>query len=477
MWSTASVELDKMKVEQIYTNCLAEAAYYIESNGEVAIVDPLREVQQYVDMAERNGAKIKYIFETHFHADFVSGHLDLANSTGAEIVFGPSAETGFDATIAEDGQEFSIGDATLKVLHTPGHTLESSTYLLKDPAGKDYCIFTGDTLFIGDVGRPDLAIKSELTQEDLAGMLYDSLRNKILPLADDVIVYPAHGAGSACGKNMSSETYATLGDQKKNNYALQDISKEDFILELTTGIMPPPAYFPKAALLNKNGYGNINEVVSSGTTRLSPQEALDHQRIGALILDTRSKEEFHKGFIKDSIFIGIDGGFAPWVGTVLLDHKQPIVILSEPGREEEVATRLARVGFDNSIGYIDGGYQAWKDSGLETDLIQSLSAEEVKRLSESAEINLIDSRKPSEFESKRAKIAKNNPLDFIHDQLDRYNKDETYYVHCRSGYRSLIYTSILKKNGINDVVDVDGGFVAMENTEMEMLDFSCSAGN
>jgi len=466
-----------MKVEQIYTNCLAEAAYYIESNGEAAIVDPLREVQQYVDMAAKNGVKIKYIFETHFHADFVSGHVDLARQTGAEIVFGPSAETGFEAIIAEDGQEFSIGDLSLKVMHTPGHTLESSTYLLRDTEGKDHCIFTGDTLFIGDVGRPDLAIKSALSQEDLAGMLYESLRNKIMPLSDEVIVYPAHGAGSACGKNMSSETFATLGDQKKNNYALQDISKEEFIRELTTGILPPPAYFPKAALLNKNGYENIEEVVIAGTTKLTPEEALKCQKNGALILDTRSKTEFHKGFIKDSIFIGIDGGFAPWVGTVILDNQQEIVILADEGRQSEVATRLSRVGYDNSIGYIHGGYRAWLDAGLETDAITTIPATELQQLLIGSSINLIDSRKPSEYEAQHARVASNNPLDFIHEQLERYNKDEKYYVHCRSGYRSLIYTSILKKNGIHDVVDIEGGFVAMEQTGIEMTDLSCSSGN
>ena len=464
-----------MKVEQLYTNCLAEAAYYIESNGEAAIVDPLREVQQYVDMAKNNNVKIKYIFETHFHADFVSGHVDLAKKTGAQIVFGPTAETGFEIIRASDGQEFSIGDLTLKVLHTPGHTPESTTYLLKDMNGKDHCIFSGDTLFIGDVGRPDLAIKGALTQEDLAGLLYDSLRNKILPLADDVIVYPAHGAGSACGKNMSSETYATLGNQKKTNYALQALSKAEFVKELTTGILPPPAYFPQAAKLNKEGYHNVDDVVRQGSRSMSAQEAHERQAKGALILDTRNKSGFHKGFVKGSIFIGIDGGFAPWVGTVILNNEQEIVVLAEPGREEEVATRLARVGYDNAVGYIEGGFEAWQAMGFELDFIPSIGAEELFQLTQVNEINLIDARKPSEFEAEHASIAVNKPLDFIHNELSTLDKNERYYVHCRSGYRSLIYTSLLKAAGIKDVIDIDGGYVAMQETAIPVTDFSCQS--
>ncbi|MBT4774723.1 MAG: MBL fold metallo-hydrolase [Crocinitomicaceae bacterium] len=464
-----------MKVEQLYTNCLAEAAYYIESNGEAAIVDPLREVQQYVDMAKNNNVKIKYIFETHFHADFVSGHVDLAKKTGAQIVFGPTAETGFEIIRASDGQEFSIGDLTLKVLHTPGHTPESTTYLLKDMNGKDHCIFSGDTLFIGDVGRPDLAIKGALTQEDLAGLLYDSLRDKILPLADDVIVYPAHGAGSACGKNMSSETYATLGNQKKTNYALQALSKAEFVKELTTGILPPPAYFPQAAKLNKEGYHNVDDVVRQGSRSMSAQEAHERQAKGALILDTRNKSGFHKGFVKGSIFIGIDGGFAPWVGTVILNNEQEIVVLAEPGREEEVATRLARVGYDNAVGYIEGGFEAWQAMGFELDFIPSIGAEELFQLTQVNEINLIDARKPSEFEAEHASIAVNKPLDFIHNELSTLDKNERYYVHCRSGYRSLIYTSLLKAAGIKDVIDIDGGYVAMQETAIPVTDFSCQS--
>jgi glyoxylase-like metal-dependent hydrolase (beta-lactamase superfamily II)/rhodanese-related sulfurtransferase len=464
-----------MKVEQLYTNCLAEAAYYIESNGEAAIVDPLREVQQYVDMAKNNNVKIKYIFETHFHADFVSGHVDLAKKTGAQIVFGPTAETGFEIIRASDGQEFSIGDLTLKVLHTPGHTPESTTYLLKDMNGKDHCIFSGDTLFIGDVGRPDLAIKGALTQEDLAGLLYDSLRDKILPLADDVIVYPAHGAGSACGKNMSSETYATLGNQKKTNYALQALSKAEFVKELTTGILPPPAYFPQAAKLNKEGYHNVDDVVRQGSRSMSAQEAHERQAKGALILDTRNKSAFHKGFVKGSIFIGIDGGFAPWVGTVILNNEQEIVVLADPGREEEVATRLARVGYDNAVGYVEGGFEAWQAMGFEIDFIPSIGAEELFQLTQVNEINLIDARKPSEFEAEHASIAVNKPLDFIHNELSTLDKNERYYVHCRSGYRSLIYTSLLKAAGIKDVIDIDGGYVAMQETAIPVTDFSCQS--
>lgn len=466
-----------MKVEQLYTNCLAEAAYYIESNGEAAIVDPLREVQQYIDMAEKNDVKIKYIFETHFHADFVSGHVDLAKKTGAEIVFGPSAETGYKIISAVDGQQFEIGDLTLEVLHTPGHTPESTTYLLKDMSGKDYCIFTGDTLFIGDVGRPDLAIKGSLTKEDLAGMLYDSLRNKILPLSDDLIVYPAHGAGSACGKNMSSETFATLGDQKKNNYALQELTKAEFVKELTTGILPAPAYFPQAAKLNKEGYNNIDAVINQGCRALSATEANDLQSKGALILDTRNKSDFHKGFVKGSIFIGIDGSFAPWVGTVILNNKQEIVVLADTGREEEVATRLARVGYDNAVGYIEGGIVAWKEMGFAMDHIPSIGADELFQLSQSDEINLLDARKPSEFDAEHATIAINKPLDFIHDYIGELSKEDKYYVHCRSGYRSLIYASMLKAAGMNDVVDIDGGYVAMQETKIPITEFSCPSNS
>ncbi len=445
----------------------------MESEGEVAIIDPLREVQPYIDKANERGAKIKYIFETHFHADFVSGHLDLAEKTGAQIVYGPTAETGYDTIVAKDGQTFQLGKVTIEVMHTPGHTPESSTFLLRDETGKEHCIFTGDTLFIGDVGRPDLAIKGSLTQEDLAGQLYDSLRSKILPLPDDVLVYPAHGAGSACGKNMSSETFSTLGEQKANNYALQEMSKEEFVKELTTGILPPPAYFPKAAMLNKNGYESIDEVVSSGTEPLTPAQAKERQENGALILDTRSKQAFHQGFIKNSVFIGIDGGFGPWVGTVILDNQQEIVILADEGREEEVATRLARVGYDNTVGFIEGGYDAWKECGYETDYIPSIKASELEKLMAEGNLNLVDSRKPSEYEAEHASCAVSNPLDFIHEHIGDYDPSEKYYVHCRSGYRSLIYTSLMKKHGINNVVDIDGGFQAIQKTGIPTTEFAC----
>lgn len=466
-----------MKVEQLYTKCLAEAAYYIESEGEVAIIDPLREVDSYIDMAEESNSKIKYVFETHFHADFVSGHVDLANRTGATIVFGPTANTDYEAYTAKDNEEFKVGKLTVKVLHTPGHTPESSCFLLLDENGEQHCVFTGDTLFIGDVGRPDLAIKSDVTKEDLAGMLYDSLRNKIMPLGDGIMVYPGHGAGSACGKNLSTETYSTLGEQKENNYALQDITKEEFVKELTTGIMPPPNYFQSAALKNKTGYDTIDDVVSAGTKALSPNEAYDLQNAGALILDTRGKQAFHKGFIKESIFIGIDGGFAPWVGAVLPDNEQQIVILAEEGREEEVATRLARVGFDNTVGFINGGFDAWKSSDLPTDYIPSISAEELKRLMAEDDITVVDVRKPSEYEAEHACGIDNMPLDFILENVGEFDPDTKYFIHCRSGYRSLIHTSILKKNGVKNVVDIDGGFVAMKNAGIKMTEFECQSNN
>jgi len=466
-----------MKVEQLYTDCLAEAAYYIESNGEAAIIDPLREVQQYIDMANANGVKIKYIFETHFHADFVSGHVDLAEKTGAQIVFGPTAKTDFDSIIATDEQVFTVGDLSIKVLHTPGHTMESSTFLLKDEDGKDYCIFSGDTLFIGDVGRPDLAIKSDVTKEDLAGMLFDSLRTKIMTLADDVIVYPAHGAGSACGKNMSSETFATLGNQKENNYALQDLSKAEFVKEVTTGIMPPPSYFPKAAMLNKTGYKSIDDVVSKAGNALKPEEVLKLQADGALVLDTRSKEDFHDGFVKGSIFIGIDGSFAPWVGTVIKDNAQPIIIVADQDRVEEITIRLSRVGYDNTIGYLDGGYQAWQEASLPVDKIESIAADELSEILKENKINLIDARKPSEFDAEHSCTATNRPLDFISTEIESYNSSQKYYVHCRTGYRSLIYTSILKQSGITDVVDIEGGFVAMQEADISMSEFQCPSGN
>ena len=459
-----------MKIEQIYTGCLAQGAYYIESDGEVAIIDPLREVQPYIAMAEKRRAKIKYIFETHFHADFVSGHVDLANKTGAAIVYGPTnMKTGFDAIIGKDGELFEIGKAKIKLIHTPGHTMESSCYLLIDEEGKEKAIFTGDTLFIGDVGRPDLAqhVIADLTEEKLAAHLYESLHNKILPLNNDLVVYPAHGAGSACGKNLSKETSDTLGNQKKTNYALRpNLSKEQFIKEVLTGLMPPPGYFPNNVLMNINGYDGIDEVMKRGTQSLSPDEFdVVANETKALILDTRNAKEFGKGFIPNSINIGIDGSFAVWVGTLITDIKQEILLITEHGREEEVITRLARVGYDHAIGYLQGGFDAWKYAGKEVDTIQSVSAEEFAA-AESANpaINILDVRKKSEYDSEHIVNAQNAPLDYINDSMALIDKNKTYYVHCAGGYRSMIFASILKARGFDNLIDVDGGFSTIKKS-------------
>ena len=370
-----------MIIEQIYTGCLAQGAYYIESNGEVAIIDPLREVEDYLDRATKNKANIRYIFETHFHADFVSGHLTLAEKTGGRIVFGPNAQTKFDSYTATDGEVFQLGEITITALHTPGHTMESTTYLLKDKHGKDTAIFTGDTLFLGDVGRPDLAQKSSMTQEDLASTLYDSLRNKIMPLANDIIVYPAHGAGSACGKNLSKETVGTLGDQKQHNYALRiDMTKEEFVKEVTDGLLPPPAYFPLNVALNKEGYKSIDEVIKRGTRALSPKDfELVANETDALIIDVRHQFEFIKGFIPQSIFIGLGGTFAPWVGALVKDIHQSILLVVPDEMQKETITRLSRVGFDNVLGYLTGGFNAWAAAGKEVDTLQSVSAEVLEK--------------------------------------------------------------------------------------------------
>ncbi|HET8829177.1 MAG TPA: MBL fold metallo-hydrolase, partial [Pelobium sp.] len=390
-----------MKIEQIYTGCLATATYYVESNGEAAIIDPLREVSPYIEKAEQNKVKIKYVFETHFHADFVSGHVDLAKKTGAQIVYGPTAKTSFESYIAKDGEEFKIGDITITALHTPGHTLESTTYLCSDENGKPYCIFTGDTLFIGDVGRPDLAQKSaDTTPEAMAATLYDSLRRKIMPLPNEVIVYPAHGAGSACGKNMSKDTLDTLGNQKATNYALSDISKDDFIKELTTGTLPVPQYFPKNAKMNKEGIETIDEVYERGLNALAPNDfEIAANQTGALILDVRSPDAFAKGFIPNSIFIGLDGQFAPWVGALIVDLNQPILLVTEDGREEETVKRLARVGYDYTIGYLKGGITAWEKAGKELDHVETIDAEELKNLDKSVDLNVLDVRKPGEYDA------------------------------------------------------------------------------
>ena len=464
-----------MKIEQIYTGCLAEAAYYIESNGEAAIIDPLREVGPYLAKAEKNGAKIKYIFETHFHADFVSGHVDLAEKSGATIVYGPTATTAFEAHIATDGEQFKIGELTITALHTPGHTLESTTYLLTDAEGKNHCIFTGDTLFIGDVGRPDLAQKGSLTMDDLAGMLYDSLNEKIKPLADEVIVYPGHGAGSACGKNMSKETFDTLGHQKQVNYALKAETKEQFIKEVTDGILPPPQYFAKNAAMNKGGYESIDEVFEKGLNPLAPQAFEDlANQTDALILDTRDPQVFAKSFIPNSINIGLNGQFAPWVGALVPDLKQNILLVTDEGKAEETITRLARVGYDNTIGYLEGGIEAWKNAGKQLDQITSISAEEFEKAYQKDEnILALDVRKPGEYEAEHLEFTNPRPLDYINDWTHEVNGDKTYYIHCAGGYRSMIAASILKARGIDKVIDVAGGYGAIKNTNLKRTDFVC----
>lgn len=467
-----------MNIKQLYTNCLAQGAYYISNSGEAAIIDPLRETKPYLDLLKQNNDTLTYIFETHFHADFVSGHVDLAKETGAKIVFGPNAQTSYNSYIAKDNEEFRIGKLTLKVLHTPGHTLESTTYLLLDENKKPLCIFTGDTLFIGDVGRPDLAIKSELTQEDLAGMLYDSLREKIMPLPDDVIVYPAHGAGSACGKNMSKETFDTLGSQKQLNYALRDISKEAFIKELTTGILPAPQYFAKNAALNKTGYDTYSEVLKKGSKAMSVEEfesAMKQNNV--IVLDVRKPQEFASTHIPNSLYIGLDGQFAPWVGTLILDIKAPILLVTPEGREEETVMRLSRVGYDNCIGYLKGGISSWKNAGKKTETIKSISAEEfISQYKNNYET--LDVRKPGEYESSHLKTADSKPLDFIYEWIDTVDKSHPYMIHCAGGYRSMIAASILKAKGFSNLTDVQGGYGAiskLDKAKQDIVTIACSS--
>ncbi len=461
-----------MKVEQLYTNCLAEAAYYIESNGEAVIIDPLRETDPYIQMAQADGAKIKYIFETHFHADFVSGHLDLAKKTGAQIVFGPTANPNFEVIVAEDQQIFEVGNVKIKVLHTPGHTPESATFLLMDETGKETAIFTGDTLFLGDVGRPDLAIKSDLTQEDLAGMLFDSLRNKIMVLADDIIVYPGHGAGSACGKNMSKETIGTLGEQKSTNYALRaDMTKAEFIKEVTTGILPPPQYFPKNAFMNKHGYGAFEEILAQGTKALNLDQFDAEVANGALILDVRTQDEFVKGFIKNSLFIGLNGTFAMWVGALIEDLKRPIVLIANEGKEEEAVMRLARVGYDHCVGVLKGGVQTYLDAGRSLETIQGATAEETAELYGS--ISIVDVRKPGEYQSEHVEGATHYALDYMQEHLDQLDQNQTYYVHCAGGYRSVIAISLLMQQGYRNLIDVKGGFGALSKTNIPKTNYVC----
>lgn len=465
-----------MKIEQIYTGCLAQGAYYIESEGEAAIIDPLRDPDPYINKAKKAGTTIKYIFETHFHADFVSGHIDLAKKTGAEIVFGPQANTSYKIHEAIDGEIFRVGKVKIKVVHTPGHTLESTCFLLIDENSKDHALFSGDTLFIGDVGRPDLAIKSDLTKEDLAGMLFDSLRNKVMPLSDDVVVYPAHGAGSACGKHMSSDTWDTLGNQKKTNYALRaDMTREEFIGEVTNGILPAPQYFAKNALMNKTGYDSIDHILLKGNVPLDADtfEALANQS-GALVLDTRSKKDFANEHIPNSIFIGVDGSFAPWVGALIMDLQHPIIFVADQGREEEIVIRLSRVGYDNTLGYLKGGIEAWKKDGKEVDRVESISAMELeKRMDSGHNTKIVDVRKPGEFEAEHVDGALSLPLDFFNDGIDAIDKNTEYHIHCASGYRSMIAASILKARGYHKIIDIDGGIGAIKNTNIQTSDFVC----
>lgn len=468
-----------MKVEQIYTGCLAHGAYYITSNGEAAIIDPLREIQPYLDRAAKDQVKIKYIFETHFHADFVSGHIDLAKATGATIVYGPTAKPNFTAHTATDGERFKIGAVSVEVLHTPGHTMESSCFLLTDENGKETALFSGDTLFIGDVGRPDLAQKviAELTQEKLASHLYDSLRNKIMPLSDDIVVYPGHGAGSACGKNMSKETTDTLGNQKKVNYALNmALTREDFIKEVVDGLMPPPGYFPQNVLMNIMGYESIDEVLGHGLTPQTP-EAFEAAAEGteAVIIDTRDAQTFAKGFIPGAVNIGIDGSFANWVGTLVADVKQPLLLVTEEGREEEAVTRLSRVGYDNCLGYLKGGFEAWKLAQKPIDTIESISVEALKdRLEAQPDAGVLDVRKASENYSERLPDAVSAPLDYINDSMTKINPNKTYFVHCAGGYRSMVFISILRARGYNNLVDVQGGFNAIKASGLfEVTDYVC----
>ncbi|WP_417612246.1 MBL fold metallo-hydrolase [Owenweeksia hongkongensis] len=460
-----------MQIKQLYTGCLAEAAYYIESNGEVAIIDPIRDTEAYIQMANETGATIKYIFETHFHADFVSGHVDLAKTTGATIVYGSEAKPSFDFHGAQDGEVFILGNIKIKALHTPGHTLESTTYLLLDEEGKEHAIFTGDTLFIGDVGRPDLAVKSDLSQTDLAGLLYDSLRNKIMTLPDEVIVYPAHGAGSACGKNMSKERFDTLGNQKKFNYALREnMSREEFIVELTTGLSAPPQYFPKNVTLNQRGYDSLAEVIARGTKALSVEDFLSKmQEPNTLVLDTRKPGDFAEAHIPGALFIGIDGGFAPWVGTVIEDIKTNILIVCDEGREEEVVTRLARVGYDYACGYLDGGMEAWLKAKNQTSRVSEVEPDDLATNYAHWVDKTVDVRKPGEYADSHILDVPSKPLDFIHENKSEYSADKKYYLHCAGGYRSMIAASVLKQNGVDDVVNVKGGFSALKNTGLPLV--------
>ena len=457
-----------MNIEQIYTGCLAQGAYYITSNGEAAIIDPLREVQPYLDRLKKDNVKLKYVFETHFHADFVSGHLDLSKKTGAPIVYGATAEPEFDAIIAEDGQTFKVGNITIKALHTPGHTMESTTYLLLDENGKEHAIFSGDTLFIGDVGRPDLAQKAaHMTQEQLAATLFHSLRDKIMTLPNETIVYPAHGAGSACGKNMSKETVSTIGEQKKLNYALRaDMTEKEFVQEVTDGLLPPPGYFGMNVAMNKKGYDSLEDVMKKGKQALEPNAfEVAAEESGALILDTRNPKDFYQGFVPQSINIGIDGGFAPWVGAMIMDVKQPILLVTDEGREEETIIRLSRVGFDNVLGYLKGSFEAWKAAGKEIDTVNRISPQEFAQKFNKETSQVVDVRKESEYAAQHVEEAYNKPLDFINDWVRDINPNEHFFMHCAGGYRSMIAASILQARGYRNFTEIEGGFGQIEKQE------------
>ena len=466
-----------MKVEQLYTKCLAQGAYYISSNGEAAIIDPLRETQPYLDLLNSDGTALKYIFETHFHADFVSGHVDLAAKTGAEIVYGPNANPTFKAVIAEDNQEFTLGNIKIKAIHTPGHTMESTCYLLIDETGKETALFSGDTLFLGDVGRPDLAQKAaSMTQEELAGLLYNSLYTKILPLSDEITVYPGHGAGSACGKNMMKETVDTLGNQKKINYALNQPNKEAFIAAVTDGLLPPPAYFGMNVSMNKQGYEQFDVVLEKGLTALS-LEGFENiiQNENVLILDARGDKDFHQGFIPGSVNIGLGGDFAPWVGALIKDVKQPLVLITEPGKEEEAIIRLSRVGFDNIQGYLKGGFDTWKNAGKQVETIHRIDASQFEVSLNPGESVVIDVRKESEYEAEHVEDAYSKPLAYIYEWVDSLDKNEHFFLHCAGGYRSMIAASILKAKGVNNFTEVAGGFNAISKTNVPKTDFVCQS--
>jgi glyoxylase-like metal-dependent hydrolase (beta-lactamase superfamily II)/rhodanese-related sulfurtransferase len=466
-----------MNIEQIYTGCLAQGAYYITSNGEAAIIDPLRETQPYINRLQKDGVNLKYIFETHFHADFVSGHLDLAKNTGAAIVYGPNAKPAFDFISAKDGQEFTIGAVTIKALHTPGHTMESTTYLLKDESGKDHCIFSGDTLFLGDVGRPDLAQKAaHMTQDELAGLLYDSLMTKIMPLADDVIVYPAHGAGSACGKNMMKETVDTLGNQKRMNYALNQPDKAAFVKAVTDGLLPPPAYFGLNVAMNKMGYESFETVLNNGMRALTPDEfEAAAENTEALILDTRDAANFYKGFIPQSVSIGLNGDFAPWVGAMIADVKQVLLLVTDEGKEEETVTRLSRVGFDNIVGHLKGGFAAWLAAGKEADVVDRITAEQFAGEVDIATDKIIDIRKETEYAAEHVEDAYNKPLAYINDWIKDINPEDHFYIHCASGYRSMVAASILQARGYRNFTEVEGGFKSISQTNLPKSDFICQS--